>query len=138
MTHREGSNSDDGCAAMLGGKRSMLRRSMDAVPWTARFGAMVIILYVIVAALAPAIAPYGERQIVGAAYLPPGGGFLLGTDPLGRDMAWKDVNAGAYLKLTPNIRVGGTVGLGDRLAQPQKVTPQDIAPRVHLETAFKF
>ena len=58
--------------------------------------------------------------------------------PLGRDMAWKDVNAGAYLKLTPNIRVGGTVGLGDRLAQPQKVTPQDTAPRVHLETAFKF
>jgi len=58
--------------------------------------------------------------------------------PLGRDMAWKDVNAGAYLKLTPNIRVGGSVGLGDRLAQPQKVTPQDTAPRVHLETAFKF
>ena len=58
--------------------------------------------------------------------------------PLGRDMGWKDVKAGAYIRLTPNIRVGGTVGLGDRLAQPQKVTPQDAAPRVHLETAFKF
>jgi hypothetical protein len=58
--------------------------------------------------------------------------------PLGRDMGWKDVKAGAYVHLTPNIRVGGTVGLGDKLAQPQKLTPQDTAPRVHLETAFKF
>lgn len=58
--------------------------------------------------------------------------------PIGRDMDWKDVRAGAYLHLTPNIRVGGTVGLGDKLAQPQKVTPQDTNPRVHLETAFKF
>lgn len=58
--------------------------------------------------------------------------------PLGRDMAWKDVKAGAFVKLTPNIRVGGTVGLGDKLAQPQKVTPEDTQPRVHLETAFKF
>lgn len=58
--------------------------------------------------------------------------------PLGRDMGWKDVKAGAYIRLTPNIRVGGSVGLGDRLAQPQKVTPQDASPRVHLETAFKF
>ena len=58
--------------------------------------------------------------------------------PLGRDMDWKDVKAGAYLKLTPSIRVGGSVGLGDKLAQPQKITPDDTAPRVHLETAFKF
>ena len=58
--------------------------------------------------------------------------------PLGRDMDWKDVKAGAYLHLTPNIRVGGSVNLGDKLAQPQKLTPQDTAPRVHLETAFKF
>jgi hypothetical protein len=58
--------------------------------------------------------------------------------PLGRDMSWKDVKAGAYLHLSPNIRVGGSVNLGDKLAQPQKLTPQDTAPRVHLETAFKF
>ena len=58
--------------------------------------------------------------------------------PLGRDMAWKDVKAGAYLHLSPNIRVGGSVNLGDRLSQPSKLTPQDTAPPVHLETAFKF
>jgi peptide/nickel transport system permease protein len=87
MTHRQGSSSDDGGTAMVGAKRSMLGRSVDAAPWTARFGIMVIIVYVTVAAFAPVIAPYGERQIVGAAYLPPGGLFLLGTDPLGRDMA---------------------------------------------------
>jgi peptide/nickel transport system permease protein len=87
MTQREGGIPGNGHAAIMGGKRSMLQRSMDTVPWTARVGIVVIILYVIVAAFAPAIAPYAERQIVGAPFLPPGGGFLLGTDHLGRDMA---------------------------------------------------
>lgn len=58
--------------------------------------------------------------------------------PLNRETDWKDVQAGAYFRLTPQIRVGGSVGLGDRFAQPQKLTPQDTAPRVHLETAFQF
>lgn len=58
--------------------------------------------------------------------------------PSGRSSDWKDVEAGAYLRLTPRLRVGGSVGLGDKLANPQRFTPDDTAPRVHLETAFKF
>ena len=58
--------------------------------------------------------------------------------PSGRSSDWKDVQAGAYLRLTPRIRVGGSVGFGDKFAQPQRITPEDTAPRVHLETAFKF
>lgn len=58
--------------------------------------------------------------------------------PSGRPSDWKDVQAGAYLRLTPRIRVGGSVGFGDKFAQPQRLTPEDTAPRVHLETAFKF
>ncbi len=61
--------------------------SITSAPWTARAGLTIIVLYVVVAALAPVIAPYPERAIVGAAYLPPGRAFLLGTDQLGRDMA---------------------------------------------------
>ena len=73
----------------FGSDRGWFRRwrSIRSTPWTARAGMTVIALYVAVAALAPVIAPYPERAIVGAAYLPPGGGFLLGTDQLGRDMA---------------------------------------------------
>ncbi len=60
--------------------------------------------------------------------------------PVGRDMAWKDVSAGAFFHITPSLRVGGSVDLGDKFAQPAKIVPQDTinAPRVHLETKFKF
>lgn len=60
------------------------------------------------------------------------------NQPVNRDMDWKDVQAGAYFRLTPQLRVGGSVGLGPKLAAPQKMLPQDAAPRVHVETAFQF
>ena len=60
------------------------------------------------------------------------------SEPTNRGVDWKDVQAGAYFRLSPSIRVGGSVGLGDKFAQPQHLTPEDTAPRVHLETAFKF
>ena len=58
--------------------------------------------------------------------------------PSGRPSDLRDLQAGAYLRLTPRIRVGGSVGFGDKFATPQRITPEDTAPRVHLETAFKF
>ena len=58
--------------------------------------------------------------------------------PTGRPADWKDVQAGAYLRLTPRIKVGGSVGFGDKFDTPQRITPEDTAPRVHLETSFKF
>jgi hypothetical protein len=60
------------------------------------------------------------------------------AQPTNRPADWKDVEAGAYFRVAPNIRVGGTVGLGDKFAQPQHLTPQDTGPRVRLEGAFKF
>jgi hypothetical protein len=61
-------------------------------------------------------------------------------EPVGRDMDWKDVSAGAYFHITPSMRIGGSVGLGDKFADPQRILPEDTtnAPRVHLETKFKF
>ena len=56
---------------------------------------------------------------------------------LGAD--WKNVQAGAYFKVTPQLRVGAGVTLSDQqnpTANPSLQTPQP--PRVHLETAFKF
>lgn len=46
----------------------------------------VVCGYVAVALLAPWIAPYGESEIVGQAYLPASSRFFLGTDQLGRDV----------------------------------------------------
>jgi peptide/nickel transport system permease protein len=56
------------------------------MPWTSRVGATIILIYVLVAAFAPWIAPYGQSEIVGKAFLPGDSTFLLGTDQLGRDL----------------------------------------------------
>lgn len=60
------------------------------------------------------------------------------NQPANRDADWKDVQAGAFFRITPSLQVGGSVSMGDRLSQPNRVTPQDASPRVHLETAFRF
>jgi hypothetical protein len=59
-------------------------------------------------------------------------------EPSGRDMDWKDVAAGAYFKVTPSLRIGGAVTLGDSSGLPKDINPPPAAPRVRLETAFKF
>jgi hypothetical protein len=66
-------------------------------------------------------------------------GFRLDMNqPANRDPDWKDMQAGAYFRITPSLQVGGSVSMGDRLASPQRVTPLDATPKVHLETAFRF
>lgn len=67
-------------------------------------------------------------------------GFKFDVDqPVNRDVDWKDVQAGAYFRLTPQLRIGGSVGLGAKAgAVAPKLLPQDSAPRVHVETAFQF
>jgi len=61
-------------------------RELKNSPMTAKFGMIVILVYVVVSFFAPIIAPFSETEIVGAEYEPWGGAFLLGTDNLGRDM----------------------------------------------------
>jgi hypothetical protein len=62
------------------------------------------------------------------------------TEPPGHGAELRDVQAGAYYHLTPSLRVGGAVSFGeqpidDHANLPQ---PQAQAPRVKLETSFKF
>lgn len=56
------------------------------MPLTASFGIAIILVYVLVAILAPALAPFGEGEVVGDQYLPWAAPYYLGTDKLGRDM----------------------------------------------------
>ena len=68
-------------------------------------------------------------------------GLKLDLDqPVGRDFQLKDVQAGAYFRVTPSIRVGGAVALGenDPALAARKNDNREPAPRVKLETAFKF
>ncbi len=55
-------------------------------PLSAKFGLLVIAIYVFVALFAPWVAPFGESEIVGRKFQPWDEQFLLGTDHLGRDM----------------------------------------------------
>jgi peptide/nickel transport system permease protein len=61
-------------------------RTLRRAPSSAWFGLVVIIIYAVVAIFAPLLAPYGQSQVVGAAYAPWGHQFFFGTDQLGRDL----------------------------------------------------
>jgi hypothetical protein len=60
-----------------------------------------------------------------------------------RPSGFNDVDAGAFYKLTPSLRVGGTVGFGEKTEafKPETTGRNQNAktqPRVRLETTFKF
>ena len=63
-----------------------LLKQIFRAPLSAKFGLLVIVLYILVAVFAPLLAPYGETQVVGEGFAPWSGEFLLGTDNLGCDM----------------------------------------------------
>jgi len=61
-------------------------KALKKAPLSAKFGIIVILIYVFIALFAPLLTPYGESEVVGAEFEPWGEGYLLGTDNLGRDM----------------------------------------------------
>ncbi len=61
-------------------------KNLASAPFSAKFGMVVIVAYLVVAIFAPLIAPYGEREILGRAYEVWSSQYWLGTDNLGRDM----------------------------------------------------
>ncbi len=67
-------------------------------------------------------------------------GLSLDLDqPATRELQLKDVEAGAWFKVTPQLRVGAGVGVGSSRDEAlRKPIQKDEAPRVRLETAFKF
>lgn len=66
------------------------------------FGIFLISAFFVLAILAPWIAPYDPRALVGLPFQPPGEGFVLGTDQVGRDI---------YSQLVWGSRVSLMVGL---------------------------
>ena len=61
---------------------SKLRLAARTSPYTARFGLIVIAIYVFVAIFAPWLAPYGEAQIFPAQYEPWSSTYIFGTDQI--------------------------------------------------------
>ncbi|MGY2187840.1 ABC transporter permease [Pseudomonas sp. MAG733B] len=95
---------------------NLIKQLMRA-PLSAKFGLLVIVLYIFVALFAPILAPFGETQVVGEGFAPWGGQFLLGTDNLGRDMFSRLVYGArntlgiAFLTTVLAFLLGGSCGL---------------------------
>ncbi len=96
---------------------SGILKELFKAPWTAWFGLVVIAVYVIAAVFAPAIAPFGETEIVGAQYEPPNETYLLGTDNVGRDMFSRLIYGAqntvgiAFITTCLTFFIGGVCGL---------------------------
>ncbi|MBG7615963.1 hypothetical protein IWC96_11855 [Brevundimonas sp. BAL450] len=62
------------------------------------------------------------------------------SQPVGREADWSDVQAGAYYRLNPRLRVGAAASLSDPQTDPARPVETDrrSLPRVRLETIFKF
>lgn len=86
-----------------------------------------------------ALAPKDARSLKWDANAGRWGLTLNLQQPSGRDVQANDIQAGAYFRVTPQLRVGGAVALGEK-EQPEyrRTQPVEGAPRVRLETAFKF
>jgi peptide/nickel transport system permease protein len=95
----------------------LAKRALRKAPLTAWFGLIVVGTYLIVAILAPLLAPYGEAQVVGDQFLPWDSQFLLGTDQLGRDMLSRLIFGArntisiAVLTTALSFTIGGFLGL---------------------------
>ncbi|HEV7251881.1 MAG TPA: ABC transporter permease [Mesorhizobium sp.] len=92
-------------------------RTLRKAPFSAWFGLVVILAYVIVALFAPWIAPYRETQVFAEPFAPWGGQFALGTDQLGRDMLTRLIYGArnsigiAFATTLLSFAVGVTLGL---------------------------
>ena len=70
------------------------RKLFRAMPLTAAFGVLIILLYALVSIFAGSIAPYGQEEILANANIVPGGNPLMGGDPnfpLGTDQIGRDI-----------------------------------------------
>jgi hypothetical protein len=68
-------------------------------------------------------------------------GLDLGvSQPVGRDTEWGDVEAGAYYRVNPRLRLGASAGLGRAETDPARAAESDrrAQPRVRLESIFRF
>ncbi len=92
-------------------------RTLKTAPISAWFGIIVILIYAFAAIFAPWLAPYGEADIIGKAYLPSSANNILGTDQIGRDIfsrllyGARNTIGIALITTLISFLVGGTLGV---------------------------
>ena len=107
-------------------KRSAWQRFVLDVkksPISARFGVIVIAIYIFIAVFAPWLAPYGESQVFPAPYEPWSKEFIFGTDQIGRDILSRMIygarNTVGIAVATTALAffIGGVLGLAAAIAK---------------------
>ena len=69
-----------GMAPLIGLARFAKRKPLGAI------GGAIVVVLIIIAVMAPVLAPYGPRSLEGKVHEPPNSEYPLGTDHLGRDL----------------------------------------------------
>ena len=107
-------------------KRSTWQRfvlDLKKSPISARFGVIVIAIYIFIAVFAPWLAPYGESQVFPAPYEPWSKEFIFGTDQIGRDILSRMIygarNTVGIAVATTALAffIGGVLGLAAAIAK---------------------
>ena len=75
-----------------------MSKTLKSIPFSAWLGLIIVTLNLLVFALGPVLAPYGQNQIVGAPFDPPSAQFWFGLDQNGRDM-FSRLLAGAQMSI---------------------------------------
>ena len=100
-----------------------IRLDLAKSPMTAKFGLLVILIYVVVALFAPLIAPYGEAEVFPIPYAPWSSEFVFGTDQIGRDIFSRLIygarnTVGIAVATTAlAFMIGGVLGLAAAIAR---------------------
>jgi peptide/nickel transport system permease protein len=103
-------------------------------------GLIVIGLLVLLAIIAPVVAPYDERAIAGKSLSPPSSATLMGTDVLGRDILSR-VLMGARISLTIGFistAIGVIIGVVLGLIGGFYGRKVDIAVTMFVDTMLAF
>ena len=100
-----------------------IRLDLAKSPMTAKFGLLVILIYIVVALFAPFIAPYGEAEVFPIPYAPWSSEFVFGTDQIGRDIFSRLIygarNTVGIAVATTGLAfiIGGILGLAAAIAR---------------------
>jgi peptide/nickel transport system permease protein len=99
-------------------KLSGTRKVFSGATWADKIGLILLGLLVLLAVLAPLIAPYNPITPTGIPFTPPlHGGHLLGTDEVGYDIfsrvlfGLRTSLLGVLVVVSSGVLVGGTIGL---------------------------
>src|SRR5262249_23741234 len=114
---------DAGLAERRRSKLIRIWTVLKRAPFSAWFGMIVVLSYVLVALFAPLLAPHGEAEIFPLQFAPWSGEFPLGTDQLGRDILSRLIYGArntigiAFLTTCISLSIGVPLGLFAALAR---------------------